>query len=69
MYYIPHVVDSIEGGDKFGLLDRFKEKIVPINLADSIFEAVHDGMEGVMESVQVADPKFRVLQFVVKRVR
>lgn len=49
-YYIPHVVDSIEGGDKFGLLDKYKERIRPINLADSIFEVVHDGMLGVMES-------------------
>lgn len=49
-YYIPHIVDSIDGGDKFGLLDKYKEKIIPINLADSIFEAVHDGMQGVMES-------------------
>ncbi len=49
-YYIPHLVDSIDGGDKFGLLDKFKEKVIPINLADSIFEAVHDGMQGVVES-------------------
>lgn len=49
-YYIPHVVDSIEGGDKYGLLDRFKQRIVPIDIPDSIFEAVHDGMQGVMES-------------------
>jgi penicillin-binding protein 2 len=49
-YIIPHVVDSIEGGDKFGLLDRFKQRIVPINIPDSIFEAVHDGMQGVMET-------------------
>ena len=49
-YYIPHIVDSIDGGDKFGLLDKYKKKIIPINLADSIFEAVHDGMQGVMES-------------------
>lgn len=49
-YYIPHIVDSIDGGDKFGLLDKFKSKVIPINLADSIFEAVHDGMQGVMES-------------------
>lgn len=49
-YYIPHVVDSIAGGDKFGLLDKYKERITPIKLADSIFEAVHDGMQGVMES-------------------
>jgi penicillin-binding protein 2 len=49
-YYIPHIVDSIDGGDKFELLKKYKEKITPINLADSIFEAVHDGMQGVMES-------------------
>ncbi|NOT51689.1 MAG: penicillin-binding protein 2 [Chitinophagaceae bacterium] len=48
-YYIPHVVDSIEGGDKLGLLDKYKQKIVPINIPDSIFEAVHDGMQGVMD--------------------
>lgn len=48
-YYIPHIVDSIDGGDKFGLLDKYKQKIRPIDLADSIFEAVHDGMQGVME--------------------
>ncbi len=49
-YYIPHVVDSIEGGDKWGLLDKYKEKHVPINIPDSIFESVHEGMQGVMES-------------------
>lgn len=48
-YIIPHVVDSIEGGDKYGLLEKYKERIRPLNLADSIFEAVHDGMQGVME--------------------
>ena len=49
-YKIPHVVDSIEGGDKFGLLQRFKEKHTAVNIPDSVFEAVHDGMQGVMES-------------------
>ena len=49
-YYIPHIVDSIGGGDKWGLLDRFKVKNVPINIPDTIFESVHDGMQGVMES-------------------
>ena len=48
-YIIPHVVDSIEDGDKFGLLDKYKEKNVPMPIPDSIFEAVHDGMQGVME--------------------
>lgn len=49
-YYIPHIVDSIEGGDKFGLLEKYKTKLRPIDIPDSIFEAVHDGMQGVMES-------------------
>ena len=49
-YIIPHIVDSIEGGDKFGLLEKYKKKLVPIEIPDSIFEAVHDGMQGVMES-------------------
>ena len=49
-YRIPHVVDSIEGGDNFGLFNRFKEKHVAIHVADSVFEAVHDGMQGVMET-------------------
>ena len=49
-YYIPHVVDSIDGGDKFGLLEKYREKVRPIDLADSIFEVVHQGMQGVMES-------------------
>lgn len=48
-YYIPHIVDSIEGGDKFGLLEKYKVKNTPINIPDSIFEAVHDGMQGVMD--------------------
>ncbi|HSU28535.1 MAG TPA: penicillin-binding transpeptidase domain-containing protein [Chitinophagaceae bacterium] len=49
-YIIPHLVDSIDGGDKFGLLERFKVKNVPIDIPDSIFTAVQDGMQGVMET-------------------
>lgn len=49
-YITPHIVDSIDGGDKFGLLDRYKQKIRPINIPDSIFEFVKDGMLGVVES-------------------
>lgn len=48
-FITPHVIDSIEGGDKFGLLDKYKIKHRPIDIPDSIFEAVHDGMQGVME--------------------
>lgn len=49
-YITPHVVDSIEGGDIYGLLDAFKEKHTAVNIPDSVFEFVHDGMQGVMES-------------------
>ncbi len=49
-FIIPHVVDSIENGDKYGLLDKYKKRNVPMDIPDSIFEAVHDGMQGVMES-------------------
>ena len=48
-YKIPHVVDSIAGGDTYGLLDRFKEKHTAVTIDDSVFEAVHDGMEGVVD--------------------
>lgn len=49
-YFItPHLVDSIEGGDKFHMLDSFKTKRRAIDIPDSIFEAVHDGMEGVVD--------------------
>jgi penicillin-binding protein 2 len=48
-YKIPHVVDSIDGGDKYGLLDIYKEKHTAVTINDSVFEAVHDGMEGVVD--------------------
>lgn len=48
-YYIPHVVDSIEGGDTFGLLTKYREKNNPVDIPDSIFEAVHNGMQGVVD--------------------
>ncbi len=49
-YFItPHLVDSIQGGDNFHLLDSFKTKHRAIDIPDSIFEAVHDGMQGVVE--------------------
>ncbi len=47
-YITPHVVDSIEGGDTHGLLDKFKEKHQSVEVGDSVFEAVHDGMQGVV---------------------
>ncbi|MEO6288807.1 MAG: penicillin-binding transpeptidase domain-containing protein, partial [Ginsengibacter sp.] len=49
-FITPHMVDSIEGGDEYGMLDSFKLRHHPLDIADSIFEAVHAGMQGVMES-------------------
>jgi penicillin-binding protein 2 len=48
-YYTPHLVDSIEGGDEFGLLQEFKNKHTTKNVSETIFDAVHDGMQGTME--------------------
>ncbi|MGG9961844.1 peptidoglycan D,D-transpeptidase FtsI family protein [Ferruginibacter sp. SUN106] len=48
-YKIPHLVDSIEGGDKFDMLSSFKKQHSTIDIPDSIFEAVHDGMQGVVD--------------------
>lgn len=48
-YYTPHVVDSIEGGDQFDMLGKYRKKIMPTAIPDSIFEAVHDGMQGVVD--------------------
>jgi penicillin-binding protein 2 len=48
-YYTPHLVDSIEGGDKYGQLKPFKVKNATLNVSDSIFEEVHEGMQGTME--------------------
>lgn len=49
-YITPHVVDSIEGGDKFEILDQYRQRHNAIDIPDSIFEVVHDGMQGVIES-------------------
>ncbi len=49
-YYTPHVIDSIEGGDQFGLLEKFKTKHNTLNINDSVYEAVHDGMQGVVDN-------------------
>lgn len=48
-YITPHMIDSIDGGDKWGLLDSFKMRHKPLTISDSIFDAVHDGMQGVMD--------------------
>jgi penicillin-binding protein 2 len=50
-YYTPHLVDSIEGSTaEDTTLARFKVKhYTDKRIPDSIFEIVHDGMQGVME--------------------
>ncbi|HEY8690403.1 MAG TPA: penicillin-binding protein 2 [Chitinophagaceae bacterium] len=49
-YKTPHLIDSIEGGDTFGMLTKFNEKHTAVDIPDSVFDAVHDGMQGVMET-------------------
>ena len=49
-YKIPHMIDSIEGGDKYGMLSKFKVKQNAIDIPDSIFEIVHNGMQGVVDA-------------------
>ncbi|MFY7900052.1 MAG: penicillin-binding protein 2 [Chitinophagaceae bacterium] len=48
-YYTPHLIDSIEGGDEYGILNPYKKKNYTLPIADSIFEEVHEGMQGTME--------------------
>ncbi len=56
-YITPHLVDSIEGGDTYGMLDSFKSKHHPLSIPDTVFNAVHDGMQGVMERGTAAAAK------------
>lgn len=49
-YYTPHMVDSIEGGDEYHLLDAFREKhYADKRIGDSTYEAVQNGMQAVLE--------------------
>jgi len=48
-YITPHLVDSIEDGDKFDMLSKFKEKHSAMDIPDSIFEVVQNGMQDVVE--------------------
>lgn len=49
-FYTPHMVDSIEGGDEFNMLDAFHEKhYTDKRIPDSIFDAVQDGMQAVVD--------------------
>lgn len=56
-YITPHVVDSIEGGDKYEILDQYRKRHAPIDIPDSIFEVVHDGMQGVVDRGTGANAK------------
>ena len=48
-YITPHVVDSIEGGDNNSTLSQYRQKHNAIDIPDTVFEVVHDGMQGVVE--------------------
>jgi penicillin-binding protein 2 len=48
-YYTPHLIDSIEGGDEYGLLEKFNEKHYTKGVSDNVFNAVQDGMQAVMD--------------------
>ena len=48
-YKIPHLVDSIEDGDNFDMLVKFKEKHRAIEIPDSIFDVVQEGMQRVVD--------------------
>ncbi len=48
-YKTPHLIDSIEGGDKYGLLTKFQEVIKPTDIPEDVFEVVQNGMQGVVE--------------------
>ncbi|MBK7305818.1 MAG: penicillin-binding protein 2 [Chitinophagaceae bacterium] len=48
-YITPHLVDSMEDGDEFGMLAKFKEKHRAMDIPDSIFDVVQNGMQDVVE--------------------
>ncbi|HET9055913.1 MAG TPA: penicillin-binding protein 2 [Chitinophagaceae bacterium] len=56
-YYTPHIIDSIQGGDAFGLLDPYRQKQYAVKIPDEVYEVVHDGMQQVMESGTAAASK------------
>lgn len=48
-YITPHIVDSIEGGDKYGILEQYRKHHEAMDIPDSVFDVVHNGMQGVVE--------------------
>ncbi len=49
-YYTPHLVDSIEGGDEYGMLEAYKVKhYTDSRIPENVFNSVQDGMQAVVE--------------------
>jgi len=48
-YYTPHLIDSIEGGDRYGLMLPYHKKVQAARIADHMFESVHEGMDAVVQ--------------------
>nr|WP_294995267.1 penicillin-binding transpeptidase domain-containing protein [uncultured Sediminibacterium sp.] len=48
-FYTPHLIDSIEGGDTYGLLEKYKVKHKTKEVPEFVWEEVHEGMQGTME--------------------
>lgn len=48
-YYTPHLIDSMEGGDAYGMLDKFKIRHKTKEIPGYVWEEVHEGMQGTME--------------------
>ncbi len=48
-FYTPHLIDSVEGGDIEDVLEPYRIKNYTLDIPDTVFNIVHDGMQGVME--------------------
>ncbi|MFM2385587.1 MAG: penicillin-binding protein 2 [Bacteroidota bacterium] len=47
-YYTPHFVRAIDGDTAHPKIKKYLQKLSPVHIADSAFEAVHEGMEKVV---------------------
>jgi penicillin-binding protein 2 len=47
-YYTPHFVKAVGGDSAHAAIKKFLQRHEPVHIADSAFEAVHDGMERVV---------------------
>jgi penicillin-binding protein 2 len=69
-YYTPHLVDSIEGGDEYNMLDPYKVKHhVNSRIPDTVYAAVQEGMQAVVDYGTAARQKYLALLCAVKRER